>query len=156
MCPSRSELANPAVCADPLRYGVDDDGIPIDAEARCLLNTGARRTLARALKPLLRSKPWELVYDSACDGMCLEALYARAGAARRNQPQLLVCRDDLGHVAGAFLDEPVRNVLDRAAYKQHSYTTYLPPRLAVTSAQANALSLLLLGQVAQGCLPLTS
>lgn len=112
MCQSKSELVIPAVCADPVRYGVDDDGSPIGADARCLLNAGARLALARALKPLLRSKPWELVYDSACDGMCLEALYARAGAAEHNQPQLLVCRDDLGHVAGAFLDEPVRNVGD--------------------------------------------
>lgn len=113
-CLLKSEFLTPPVYADPLRYGMDDDGIPIGAGARCLLNASARQTLARALKSLLHFKPWELVYDSACDGMCLEALYARAGAAKRNHPQLIVCRDDLGHVAGAFLDEPVRNVMDRA------------------------------------------
>ena len=59
-------------------------------------------------------KPWELVYDSACDGMCLEALYARAGQTgpRSKRAQIIICRDDVGHVAGAFLDEPVRNVIN--------------------------------------------
>ncbi|EGB08882.1 expressed protein [Aureococcus anophagefferens] len=42
--------------------------------------------------------------------MCLSALYANAGAAKSSQAQLIVCRDDHGHVAGAFLDEPIRNV----------------------------------------------
>mmetsp|Transcript_3862 Transcript_3862/g.12616 ORF Transcript_3862/g.12616 Transcript_3862/m.12616 type:complete len:404 (-) Transcript_3862:417-1628(-) len=110
LCRSPSEFIIPALRMDPARYGVDDEGRSIHAEARCLLNEGARLVLVRALKPLLRPKPWELIYDSACDGMCLSALYANAGAAKSSQAQLIVCRDDHGHVAGAFLDEPIRNV----------------------------------------------
>mmetsp|Transcript_8912 Transcript_8912/g.28317 ORF Transcript_8912/g.28317 Transcript_8912/m.28317 type:complete len:460 (-) Transcript_8912:484-1863(-) len=109
-----SESLIPTVRMDTSHYGKDDDGESRDAGMRCLLNEKARTALARALKPLLQHKPWELVYDSACDGMCLEALYARAGQTgpRSKRAQIIICRDDVGHVAGAFLDEPVRNVGD--------------------------------------------
>lgn len=107
-----SEFAIPAVRMNSVRYGTDDDGTPINAEKRCILNEGTRLALIRALKPLLRPKPWELVYDSACDGMCLGALYAHAGAAKSSQAQLILCRDNLGHIGGAFLDEPIRNAGD--------------------------------------------
>ena len=111
-----SELLVPVMHMDATRYGTDDDCRPIDANTRCLLNEGARTVLAQAIKPLLRHKPWELVYDSACDGMCLEALYAHAGATKRTQAQILVCRDDLGNVAGVFLDGPIRNVSRRNTF----------------------------------------
>lgn len=138
-----SEFAIPAVRMNSVRYGTDDDGTPINAEKRCILNEGTRLALIRALKPLLRPKPWELVYDSACDGMCLGALYAHAGAAKSSQAQLILCRDNLGHIGGAFLDEPIRNVLDCAP--RASPPSKLPlHRLAIILARASALSSLLL------------
>jgi len=77
----------------------------------CLLDAAARKSLANALKPVLRPKPWVLAYDSICDGMCLEALYNGANLAPKG-PQILLVRDDKRNVAGAFVDEKIRNVGD--------------------------------------------
>ncbi|KAJ8601832.1 hypothetical protein CTAYLR_009047 [Chrysophaeum taylorii] len=96
-----SELPTPSVRATASRY--DDPSFE-----PCVCAPGQRAALAAHLKPSLRYRTWTLVYDSSVDGMCLEALYARARSARKG-PQLLLVRDDLKNVAGAFVDERVRN-----------------------------------------------
>lgn len=114
----------PAIIVDPERYrSEDDDDQKVETDDKveeaddeavrwtCLLNATARKSLANALKPVLRPKPWMLMYDSICDGMCLGALYNRANLAPKG-PQLLLIRDDKRNVAGAFVDEKIRNVGD--------------------------------------------
>jgi len=109
-----SELGPPPpIVVDPERYTHEDDSDEEEDHSRrwtCLLGGSVeRKSLLRSLKPVLRPKPWVLQYDSVCDGMCLEALYNRAALAPKG-PQLLLVRDDQLNVAGAFVDEKIRNV----------------------------------------------
>mmetsp|Transcript_4171 Transcript_4171/g.12764 ORF Transcript_4171/g.12764 Transcript_4171/m.12764 type:complete len:477 (+) Transcript_4171:133-1563(+) len=103
---SEGDDPEPTVLANPRRY-YDDEG---EFET-CVANGARRAALASALKPMLRMRPWRLLYDSSVDGMCLEALYAHAREADAG-PQLLLVRDDRRNVAGAFVDERLRNAGD--------------------------------------------
>lgn len=106
--PEPAPLPPPEVLADPKRYYDEDE--PFETS---IASARARGELAAELKPMLRMRPWRLLYDSSVDGMCLEALYAHAKHTKdARAPQLLLVRDDRRNVAGAFVDERIRNAGD--------------------------------------------
>lgn len=107
-------LPPPNVIADPKWYRDDDDEEEEPFEA-CVASPPERAALAAELKPMLRMRSWKLLYDSSVDGMLLERLYAFAHARStqsKDAPQLLLVRDNKKNVAGAFVDERIRNAGD--------------------------------------------
>lgn len=106
-------LPPPDVIANPKWYHDDEDeDEPFEA---CVASPDERAALAMKFKPMLRMRSWKLLYDSSVDGMLLERLYAFAQARSTNPkdaPQLLLVRDSKKNVAGAFVDERIRNAGD--------------------------------------------
>ncbi|XP_057715486.1 oxidation resistance protein 1 isoform X1 [Corythoichthys intestinalis] len=84
----------------------DPEGINAIVEKSHILEASHVRELYKEMPPKTVGYTWQLAYSTSCHGSSLKSLYRKVSQA--DSPNLLVIKDTLDEVFGAFLSHPLR------------------------------------------------
>ncbi|XP_056282508.1 oxidation resistance protein 1 isoform X3 [Pseudoliparis swirei] len=84
----------------------DLDGLNDIVESSCILEASHVRELCKELPPRIVGYSWQLTYSTSRHGASLKSLYRKLRAT--DSPVLVVIKDALEEIFGAFLSHPLR------------------------------------------------
>ncbi|XP_018519061.1 oxidation resistance protein 1 isoform X1 [Lates calcarifer] len=84
----------------------DPDGLSNIVESSHILEAAHVRELCKELPPRTVGHTWQLAYSTSRHGASLKSLYRKLGAT--DSPVLIVIKDALDEIFGAFLSHPLR------------------------------------------------